>query len=123
KALVFAAATAGRRRAAGRSRSASRVGLLAAGRTRRGACALIERLGQLVRCRLEVREGVVHAFDAALFQSLLRVGEGRLYLRLRRAVELLFVLAEGLLDLVDESVQTVARLYLLAPLQDRKSVV
>src|SRR5205823_3164039 len=114
--VVFAAATAGRRRAAGRARSARRVGLLAAGRARRGACALIECFGQLVRCGLEVREGVVHAFDAALFESLLRVGDGRLYLRLRSAVELLLVLAEGLLDLIDEAVETVARLDLLAPL-------
>src|ERR1043166_1091592 len=108
--VVFAAAggcAAGR--AGGSARS---VGLFAAATLR--ARALVERLGELVRGGLEVREGVVHAVNAALFQSLLRVGNRRLDLRSGRAVELLLVLREGLLDLVDEAVQAVARLDLLA---------
>src|SRR5215218_9781419 len=106
---------AGGRAACGRARGgrARRAGLLVAaalGRARRGA-ALVERLGEFVRGALQVREGVVEPVYAALFESLLRVRDGRLDLRLRRAVELLLVLAEGLVYLEDEAVETVARLH------------
>src|SRR5215204_5367203 len=79
--------------AAGRARGrARRVGLLLARRALRAA-ALIERFGQLVRGGLEVVEGVVQTVNPALFERLLRVGDGRLDLRLCSAVELLLVLA------------------------------
>src|SRR5687768_10931020 len=85
---------AARRRAAARRArgGARRVGLLLAARRALRAAALIERLGQLVRSSLEVVEGVVQTVNPALFERLLRVGEGRLDLRLRGAVELLLVL-------------------------------
>src|SRR5215210_7522636 len=112
---VVVAAARGGLAAAGRAGgSARRVGLLLAAARRRTAPALVERLGQLVRGGLEVREGVVEPVGPALFERLLRVGDGRLDLRLRGAVELLLVLAEGLLDLEDEAIEPVARLDLLA---------
>src|SRR5215212_10054252 len=93
---VVVAASGGGRAAARARRSARRVGLLLAARRRARAAALVERLGQLVRGGLEVREGVVETVGPALFERLLRVGNRRLDLRLRRAVELLLVLLEGL---------------------------
>jgi hypothetical protein len=51
------------------------------------ACAglLVERFGEFVRSGLQVVEGVVHALRAALFESLLRVGERGFELRRRSA--------------------------------------
>src|SRR5688572_31936763 len=84
--VVVAARGPAAGRAGGRAR---RVGLLLTARRALRAAALIERLGQLVRSGLEVIESVVQTFGSALFERLLRVGDGRLDLRLRSAVELL----------------------------------
>ena len=61
-----------------------------------------------MRDGLERVEGIVHAFHAALFDRLLRIGNCRLDFA-GHGADLFAVLIQRLLHLVDEAVETIAR--------------
>src|SRR5258708_1531689 len=78
--------------------------------------ALVEALGQLVRSLLEARGRLLHLGRVLGLQRLLGLGERLLELALLVRPELLLVLVVRLLGIVDQGVELVAGLDLLAAL-------
>src|SRR6185503_2212461 len=99
-------------------RSARRAAGARAGarfRARPGRLA-IHRLRQLVRGLLELLAGTLHRRRVLALERLPGVGDRRLQRRAMLGLELVLVLLERLVGGIDEPVELVARLHLLAPL-------